>query len=418
MKKLIISITFVISFAAILKADLEQQPGTLDPAFGTMAGFSTVSGTPDAVQAIIQDNLGRFITAGFGGGQFVIIRFNSDGSVDLPFGGMGTGFNSQLALGTARDLVCNREGQFILAGSDGSNGFTVARYTKEGLVDTTFGGSATGFNTNTLAGTASAFAMVQDSLGRLIVVGREGTDAALARFTKEGLIDNSFGSTAPSYTVFDFGGAGGTADDVIMDSNGRLIIAGASGGNLAIARFDSDGNLDTSFGDSAGFTVTSFAFGVEELVQDKQGRFIVSGASGTAAAVARFNADGSVDTTFGTNGIAIFDLSGANDDFEYVLLDSQGRIVLAGFAGSDTVIMRLNTDGTPDTPFGTSNGFSIVDFGGTDSARTMIETSSGRYVIAGVTGSDALIAQFFGEKFSPFTIAIREKYCAFSQCST
>ena len=193
------------------------------------------------------------------------------------------------------------------------------------------------------------------------------------------------------------GASGASENDygmaVAVDSSGRIIVAGGSantsgGTQLVLWRYFADGSPDNSFGGGSANSVTFGATGAAGatggtewdqpsfILIDSQGRYVVGGFSYTSSsqfniAIWRYNPNGTLDTTFGApNGYIVSPVTGASgfpaDEFLYGgAIDSQGRIVATGSShvnfggfGFTFVVWRYNSDGTPDTNFGT-NGHAL-----------------------------------------------------------
>src|SRR4051794_26643845 len=193
---------------------------------------------------------------------------------------------------------------------------------------------------------------------------------------------------------------------VAIDSSGRIVVAGggADPAAIAVARYEPDGSLDKSFGTN-GKATTEFPTGeasANAVAIDPAGRIVVAGYyssnSGTDVndiALARFNADGSLDKSFGTDGQVTTSFS--NDVARAVAIDSSGRIVVAGGDCSPPsnlcvlsfVVARYNPDGTLDPSFG-DGGERLFSVDGCtngvltgSSAFAVAIDPSGRIVLAG-----------------------------------
>ncbi|MFD9223461.1 hypothetical protein ACFWDI_26440 [Streptomyces sp. NPDC060064] len=231
--------------------------------------------------------------------------------------------------------------------------------------------------------------------GKIIAVGQSdsgGTiDFALARYNPDGSLDSTFGTGGKVTT--DFGGGGDLAFGVVVQADGKIIAAGLdfSGStffDFALARYNTDGSLDTTFG-TGGKVTTDFggsfdvAFGV---VVQADGKIVAVGsAGGIAFALARYNTDGSLDSTFGTGGKVTTNFGGGNEA-RAVALQADGKIIAAGVSTSGTAdfaLARYNTDGSLDSTFGTG-GKVTTNFGGTDEARAVALQADGKIIAAGL----------------------------------
>jgi len=190
----------------------------------------------------------------------------------------------------------------------------------------------------------------------------EGTDFALARYNADGTLDASFAGDGTLTT--DFGGSD-TGWSVTVQTDGDILVAGSSssgyyyeGADFALARYNADGALDTSFADGGTLT-TDFGgaddFGRSITVQT-DGNIVVAGSSGSYYegydfALARYNADGTLDTSFAGDGMLTTDFGGADDLGWSVAVQTDGDIVVAGSSGGyyedhDFALARYNADGT------------------------------------------------------------------------
>ena len=201
--------------------------------------------------------------------------------------------------------------------------------------------------------------------------------------TRSGTLDASFGTGGKVTT--DFAGAGDGAGPIAVQPDGKLVAAGAATINgqvdFALARYNSDGTLDTSFG-TAGRVTTDFGSPWEApsaLAIQGDGKIVVAGFTEVgqfaAFAVARYNSDGTLDTTFGGGGKAI---TGFANDTNLVALgpvsaqaysvavQPDGKIVVAGYANidgeEDFAVVRYKANGTLDLAFG-AGGKAITEFG-------------------------------------------------------
>ena len=184
-------------------------------------------------------------------------------------------------------------------------------------------------------------------------------DFALARYDNKGVLDPTFGMGGLVLTHF---GGSDYLHAAVMQPDGKIIAAGAtySGGNgdLALARYNSDGTLDTTFGiDGNGKVVTEI--GGNEYIEDiallPDGKIMVMGStSGTPSGVflARYTSDGLLDTSFGLDGIVIDSSLPLMQYVRGLSIQSDNTIVVAGYANGDIMLARYDANGALDTSFG------------------------------------------------------------------
>src|SRR6266568_5811537 len=279
-----------------------------------------------------------------------------------------------------------------------------------GDLDPTFGTGGqvtTDFNRST--DIANAVALQPD--GKLVVVGQTykhndytGEDFAVARYNTDGTLDATFGVNGKVRT--DFPGLAAVASSVVIQPDGKIVVAGGAFpnftflGDFKVVRYNSNGSLDTSFGDG-GIVTTIFPEGsyAFDVALQADGKIIAAGTvfvdfipgepSNTDFALARYNPDGTPDAAFGNGGQVSTDFVGMEDDAFSVLIQSDGKIVAVGSANSpatyyDFAAVRYLSNGTIDTAFGVA-GKVQTDFGdhNFDRARSAALQSDGKIVAAG-----------------------------------
>ena len=289
-------------------------------------------GTDDGAAALAIQPDGKLVAAGFsnaggpGDFDFALARYNPDGSLDTGFdvGGMlRTFFGGDGDSEGANALVIQPDGKIVAAGfSDGGSpgdfDFALARYNPDGSLDPSFsdGGSRTFFGGNS----ESAKALVIRPDGKLVAAGfsnargADDFDFALARYNPDGNLDPTFDGGIGANGGFRtfLGGTSEGANALVVQPDGKLVAAGFSnaGGpddfDFALVRYLPDGSLDTGFG--FGGTLRTFFGGDSEganaLVIQTDGKLIAAGFSNGAGpddfdfAVARYNTDGGLDTSF------------------------------------------------------------------------------------------------------------------------
>lgn len=362
----------------------------LDPSFGGGAGAVLFTGGPLSAVALQPD--GKIVAAGMSSGNFLIVRMNPNGTVDTSFDGDGIAFVDFGGTDRANSLAIQPDGKIVVVGSttSGTN-VAVARLNANGSLDTSF--DTDGKLAIDLGGTAeSANAVTIQSDGKIVIAGTTGADFAVIRLNgSNGSLDSTFGTGGKK--IFDMGGANDSANAVAIQSDGKILAAGTNGSNFAVARLNGlDGSFDNSF-DIDG--KVSFDMGGTDVARgvviQPDGKIVVAGSNGSDMAIARLlGSNGALDPSFDGDGKRTVDISGA-DDARAVALQTNGRILVVGDTGnnaSDTAIVRLTSTGALDTTFNSTGKYSFDISGSTflDLGTAAVLTPQGRLVIAGQGG--------------------------------
>jgi uncharacterized delta-60 repeat protein len=326
------------------------------------------------------------------------------GDLDASFGPGGTVTTDFGDSAAAFAVALLSNGKLVVAGRSGAD-WALARYLPDGTLDPIF--NADGKVTTDFGGADTAYGVAIQPNFKIVAVGGAGGDFALARYKRDGEIDPSFGTVTA-----DFGGAD-VASAVALQADGKILVAGGGGpGNdFALARYTTNGNLDSSFSGDGKVTTD---FGADDradtLVLQADGRILTAGSSQSDFALARYNADGTLDTTFDGDGMLTTDFSGGQDAVFDVAVQSNTEIVAVGSTVqggfSDFALARYNPDGSldarsPDWPLDTSldvDGTLATDFGGAsgdlESASGVALQQNGKVVVAGSALSDFALARY------------------------
>ena len=342
-------------------------PGSLDTSFGDGGKVTTHFSADDRAYDIALQADKKIVVAGFDSDDFAVARYNADGSPDADF---GTGGKVTTAIGSGGDagyaLAVQPDGMLVVAGgydnpinNVSNTDFAIVRYDVDGTLDTGFG---TGGKVTTAIGSGTATDIAWDIAlqpdGKIVIAGESGGDFTLARYTAAGALDTSFSSDGKVTT--DLGSATETIYAIALQTDGKIVAAGGFGGNFALARYTADGALDTTFG--TGGKVTTDMGGVSDRARDMvlqpDGKIVVAGLSQSArSGLARYNANGTPDTTFGTDGKVVIAHSPRGEEIYALAIQPDGRILSAGYINVDPRdelgLARYNANGTLDTTFGT-----------------------------------------------------------------
>lgn len=384
--------------------------GDLDPSFGGDGKVRT-NFTPsldEGHDVAIQTN-GRIVVVGQAGagGRFGLARYLPNGNLDGSFGGDGK-VRTDVTNGTdsANSVAIQTDGKIVVAGiadlGTHDATFALARYNTDGSLDESFSDDGivrTSF-TRLIDG-AHGVAIQAD--GKIVAAGFAGSSPvvhggtfALARYDTDGDLDHSFSGDGKVRTEFtdDFDGA----LDVAIQTDGRIVAAGMADGPeepFALARYLTSGQLDTSFGDG-GKVTTDFGLGLdvaEGVAVQADGRIVAAGFASEpdfVFALARYDSDGNLDDSFSGNGKVKTNFTSQLDWANDVAIQTDGRIVAAGFAETGRpfdpsfALARYNVDGSLDGSF-SGNGKLTTNFAeGLDSAEGVAIQVDGRIVAAGV----------------------------------
>lgn len=320
-------------------------PGDLDPSFGTVGIVETAIGSAAMARSIALQPDGRIVVAGWSypEGSF-IARYMLNGTLDTSFG--NGGFVTGLGAAWMPRVALQPDGKILVTASET---FSVRRYLSNGDLDTGFGagGTATG-----PAGSSRAIALQPD--GGILVAGSSSQQVGITivRFLADGTLDPAFGSSGVVHTQID----GASANDIALQPDGKIVVGGSmtyGDGRFALARYEQDGDLDPTFG-SGGFVTDPvggrFA-GAQAIALDLSGRIVAAGYADGRVAVARYGPGGSVDRSFGTNGAATVGTGGLGGA-EGLALQPDGRIVVTGTDANVFALLRFRSDGTLDPTFG------------------------------------------------------------------
>lgn len=328
--------------------------GTLDPSFGT-GGISNSSPSVLSGIRLATQKDGKIVVAGTVGTgtstMFAVCRFDSLGAPDLSFGSNGfiaINFNIGLNVADTPWALAIDDNDVIYVAGQTSNGvdndFAVTKV-MNGAIVTSFGtnGMATyDFFTGNDVATGIGFL----PNGNIVVGGRSfngaNNDFAMISIDTNGVLDPNFG--VGGTVRADYGNTNNFSDALAVTESGLILLAGGSNNSsdVAIARFLSNGTLDTSFG-NGGFTVTNCngSESAKDIALQKDGKIILCGETGNGAnyrfLVLRYTADGVLDNSFSQNGWAIIDapINGDNYFGEGVAVLDNGKIAVAGYKNNN-----------------------------------------------------------------------------------
>ena len=293
------------------------------------------------------------------------------------------------------------DGKFYVAGSSdsGEADFLLLRFNGNGTLDTTF--NIIGYTTTEFGSNDTAYALGVQSDDKIVVVGGSGNSWAVARYNTNGALDPTFSGDGKHTFVFE--GYVGPPHSVSL-SGGKILIAGTvrslATNSLAwgFARLNSDGSFDTTF-DADGkkhHEFGGFGASLSKAITQPDGKILGVGSLGISSRnflIARFNSDGTFDSTFDNEGIVTTDFNGWDDIATRIRLTSSNKYIVSGTTRPGDVttyrvaLARYNLDGSPDTTF-SGDGKVVHDFliDGFDGVVDMIH-ASGKTNVLGYTAN-------------------------------
>ena len=307
------------------------------------------------------------------------------------------------------DMAIQAEGKILQAGTVQRNGHSdiaLVRYNTDGSRDTTFSGVNTIINTDGTDYVGKSVRVTSD--GHILVGGYSDNSTthisgpALFRFNSDGSLDNTFHNGGP--TDFSHLGMGYS---LAIESNGQILLAGmysevvlnyGTGQFLnlgfGVTRYNADGTLDTSFsGDGRAINRISENDQCRAVAVQTDGKIVLAGdgwGSPNTMGVVRFNVDGTLDSSFNVSGYNLHSFSSEWSNAMAVTVQADGKILVAGDAyvdgGYAYALVRYTIEGTLDNDFGT-DGLVTTHFRGGDQAQSVAVQSDGKILVAGVIDS-------------------------------
>jgi len=426
MKK-ILTIICILTISNIAKS----QPGSLDNTFGTAGKVITDFGSLTSAEGytVVVQSDGKIVmagttTTGSSGtlNDFIIVRHNADGTFDNSFGTNGivttdfVNINNTSLSNQGKTMAIQSDGKIVVAGTvinpsanyPYSHSFGLARYNTNGTLDNTFG--TNGMVHNNTQGYCQALALQSD--GKILVTGYPfggNYMFTINRWNADGSVDLDFGTGLNMGTEnYQIGGQNYSSipHSIIAQNNGKILVTGyyyptssTSGINrFALIRLNNDGSYDNSFSTDPNLLIGSYLDNAYCAAIQSDGKILVAGMTSSSVSVSdwvivRLNMNGTMENSFGVNGIAIVSfLSSGNEDPRSIAIQNDGKIVVAGSTGNnaarDIALVRLNSNGSPDNTFG-SYGKVITPVGsGEENGYSVALQSDGKILAAGYTVSN------------------------------
>ena len=432
----------VVALALIPQAALAAQ-GDIDTTFGTGGTVLTaisVGNLDDRATSVAIQPDGKIVSVGectiFTTGPTTTIcvtRHHADGTLDNTFNGAGKVMTTVGGFGDrARGVALQTDGKIVVAGSCNyevvvglitAPRFCVARYTALGALDTTFNVTGKLMTAIGAGGHDEGRALALQADGKIIVVGTCGVAAVggatglkfcVARFTALGALDTTFNTTGVVITTTTVNNDGATS--VVVQSDGKIVVAGFCATVICLVRYTSIGGLDSSFNAAGTPGKILFAPGVggqniaHSLALQSDGKYVVAGScpgvTNIDFCVVRITTAGVLDTTFNGGGSVISPVGALTDTAYGVAIQSDGKIVVAGECDVSTntffCLARYTDVGVLDTTF-SGDGVVISPTGAASRKlqRGVALQSDGKMVVAGscpgaASGDDFCLQRYVG----------------------
>lgn len=416
LSSLALGLTILMFFAVRFPRPTEAAPSQFDQGFGTRGLVNTdlFAGEEDLTSIAVQSD-GKILAAGSceTAGNivgFCVVRYNANGTVDnsvvTPITGQFDKVNA---------IAVQADGKIVVGGVSGvEENFAVARYNANLTLDNTFGAAGLAVLAFPESQVLNDLAIQAD--GKIVVagwaVGSPGRNFALARFNTNGTLDSSFGNLG---VVNQLIGLGAQATSIAVQPDGKIVAAGFAnvGGSdhLAVARYQADGTPDNAF-DADGRVTTIFgavdqAF---DVVIQPDGKIAVAGYTtptnilGATFALVRYNSTGLLDTTFDGDGILVPNFGHV---CRGVALQADGKLVAVGPAGfnqpGQTAVVRVNPNGSLDGSFHGDGRFVIPPPGFLQETRAVGIQPDGKIVVGGYSDHKFVLHRLLGDPHQAFT---------------
>jgi uncharacterized delta-60 repeat protein len=392
----------LLSAFLVLSVQIFALPGDLDLTFNgtgkSVVGFGL---TNDEIRATAIQPDGKVITAGNADSTIAVVRFNQDGSPDNTFGKHGKVIPPASSIENCSAVLVQPDGKIIIGGFSATSAdidFTLIRFNPVGSLDTTFGANGivkTSFGI--LSDGISTLVLQPD--GKIFAAGfnqsYEALKIAAARYNTDGSPDLTFNDDGKA--TYLFGDGNNFINSSAIQPDGKIVLAGNvninDSSDFFVVRINQDGSLDTSF-DGDGTVQTAFDIfndGALSVAVQPNGKIVAGGISENGSdfdfAIVRYNSNGSIDTTFGTQGFATIQFGPENDLLFSIALQTDGKIIAAGSAftgkSNDFALVRYLPDGRLDVSF-EDDGIIITPASeNDDSISSLAVQSDGRIIAAG-----------------------------------
>jgi len=406
-------------------SDQTPQSGEIDQTFGTNGIVITeVSGYYDVPRKVISQQDGLILVAGesFDGtnSSFAVSRYSSSGVLDETYGNNGKATALITISGGSTSLggaVQQSDGKIILAGmgyNGTDNDIVLVRFGTDGVLDSSFG--VGGIYRSDVGTNEGAYAIAIQEDGRILVAGfaeneiDHDSDFLIARYTTAGAPDPSFGTNGFVATPFasDYGECRiAVFNKLAILNDGSIIAAGSATtiyqttteNRLAIARYTSDGYVDTTFG-TPNLIVDVYGYLASDMVLQDNDRIIIATSNeyNKEFSLIRFDQNGLIDLSFGSSGIALAAIGDYDSESSALALQNDGRIIVAGETYQDgkfvLTLAKFDTNGALDSTFGEGGSVLTTMTTANGYASSLAIQADGKILTAGAVETAGSVSAF------------------------
>lgn len=307
------------------------------------------------------------------------------GSLDLTFNSVGYDLNFTNHYSQAFSVLIQPDGKMVAAGNhtDGNFDFAASRYNPDGSPDISFANS--GNFLESIGGDDWCYSILLQPDGRLIMTGTSGERIAVVRLLTDGTLDSSFSVNGMLTIKIDNKPSEGRC--AALQPDGKILVGGQDDEDeIVVIRIASDGIIDSSFGVNgvAYSGVTGSPSFCNSITIDHDGKIVAAGYATNNMVLIRFNEEGFADNTFDSDGIIILDYDNfIHEALNSVLVQPDDKILVGGSALNDFLLLRFNEDGSADTTF-SQDGVKMLDInGGQDFIHGIALQADGKIVATG-----------------------------------
>lgn len=387
--------------------------GVLDTSFDT-DGINILDPTfsndtlNELIELTVAPHAGKFVAVGTSssdyGAKLIVARYNADGSQDDTFGSNGYYVHTAPeATIIGHDIVELSNGKLVAVGAYDARGL-VLMLKNDGTLDTSFATTGekklTGENGDLLLNVVAI-----DNSNKIVVSGtgnQVSNDLYMARMDLTGTLDNTFATDGIALIYM---GNHIAIEDIAVLSDNAIIAVGQRGNNGLVAQITSTGTLDTTgFAPNDGYVTLDSGTNVDVLKRVKvksDGKIVAAGystATEPSNLLVQLNSNGTLDTTFDSDGIVSHNYGSGSAQTLALALDASDNILITGYnsngSNDDIFVARVTAAGATDNLFNNTGGI-LFDYTENEAATAILVRSDGTLVIAGADNLNLFPSNFF-----------------------